>query len=132
MFGTKVKAKEEKSLSPSEQLQQIAPESCIIAKGTVIEGVISTKADLRMDGLIIGEVNSEQKLVMGENGKIDGQAKCKGASVAGKIEGEIKVKGPLHLSSSAYVAGKIIAKKLLVDEGASYTGECLIGEQHFK
>ena len=43
---------------------------------------------------------------MGENGKIEGKAKCNGASIAGKIEGEIRVKGPLHLSISAFVAGK--------------------------
>ena len=132
MFGTKVKAKEEKSISPSEQLQQLAPESCVIAKGTIIEGTFTSTSDIRMDGVIVGDIKTDKKLVMGDSGKIEGKAHCSGASISGKIEGEIKVQGPLHLSKSSFVSGKIIAKKLLVDEGASYSGETLIGDQHFK
>ena len=128
MFNTKVKAKVEKPISPSAQLQQLAPESCIIAKGTFIEGKITSKADIRIDGNVVGDIKTDQKLVMGDTGKIEGNAHCNGASISGRIEGEIKVKGPLHLSTTAFVSGKIMAKKLLVDEGASYTGECLIGE----
>ncbi len=105
--------------------------SCIIAKGTVIEGTFSSTMDLRIDGIINGEVKS-RKLVMGETGKIEGTVNCSESSIKGKIEGELNVRGLLHLLSSAFIKGKIRAKKMVVDEGASYSGECLIGEHHFK
>lgn len=105
--------------------------SCVISKGTVIEGTFKTTEDLRLDGTIIGEIQSE-KVVMGETGKIEGVINCTDSSIKGRIEGEINVKGLLHLLSTALIKGKIKAKKMVVDEGASYNGECLIGEQHFK
>ncbi|MEL6863351.1 MAG: polymer-forming cytoskeletal protein [Bacteroidota bacterium] len=132
MFRTNVKSKNEKGALQSKEVLQTSAESCFIAAGTVIEGKFYTKEDIRLDGRIIGDVISEKRLVMGDSGKIDGTANCTGSSISGKIEGELSVDGTLHLSASAYVSGKIKAKKFVVDEGASYNGECLIGEQHFK
>ena len=48
-----------------------APESgatCVIAKGTVIEGKISTTENIRIDGTIKGIVRCEKKLVMDAGG----------------------------------------------------------------
>ncbi len=103
-----------------------------IAPGTHIEGKFITSEDLRLDGQIKGEVLCYKKLVMGENGQLDGDVVCEDSSIRGKIVGTLKVKGLLHLLASARLEGKIMAKKMVVDEGASYSGECLIGEKHVK
>ncbi|MEO1516410.1 MAG: polymer-forming cytoskeletal protein [Bacteroidota bacterium] len=132
MFGTKVKSKNDIRTPKGTDLAATAASSCVFVKGTVIEGKIFTPEDIRLDGVLIGNVISEKRLVMGTEGKIDGNADCNSSSISGKIEGELRVNGTLHLSETASVNGKILAKKLLVDEGASYSGECLIGEQHFR
>ena len=132
MFGANVKSKNEKGVIQSTHVAETAAHSNVIAEGTTIEGKFFTPEDIRMDGKLIGDVISEKRLVMGDTGLIEGTAECTGSSINGKIEGELSVNGTLHLSSSAFVSGKIKAKKLVVDEGASYNGECLIGEQHFK
>ena len=132
MFGTKIKSKTDKGTLQSTNVLETTSQSCVIGQGTTIEGSFISKEDVRLDGKLIGELKVEKRLVMGENGLIDGNATCNGSSISGKIKGEIHVDGTLHLSQSAFVNGKIRAKKLVVDEGASYTGECLIGEQHFK
>ena len=69
---------------------------------------------------------------MGEHGHVNGDVVCEDSSIKGKITGTIKVKGLLHLLDTANLEGKIMAKKMVVDEGASYSGECLIGDQHVK
>lgn len=103
-----------------------------IAHGTHIEGKFITSEDVRLDGMLKGEILCHKKLVMGENGQIDGDAVCEDSSIKGKIIGTLKVKGLLHLLATARLEGKIMAKKMVVDEGASYSGECLIGEKHVK
>jgi len=103
-----------------------------IAPGTHIEGKFITSEDLRLDGQIKGEILCHKKLVMGEHGQMDGDVVCQDSSIRGKIIGTLKVKGLLHLLSTARLEGKIMSKKMVVDEGASYSGECLIGEQHVK
>ena len=132
MFGTKAKPKSDKIQTKNANGISLDANSCVIAAGTVIEGKFYTSEDIRLDGIVIGDLISEKRLLMGDTGRVDGMAVCNGSSIKGKIEGELSVNGTLHLSESASVTGKIKAKKLVVDEGASYSGECLIGEQHFK
>ena len=129
MFNNKGNNEIQKQTNPSAQNAEI--NSCVISKGTLIEGKFKTTEDLRLDGTIIGEVKSEKRLVMGTSGKIEGIVNCNESSIKGRIEGELNVGGLLHLLSTALIKGKIRAKKMVVDEGAEYNGECLIGEQHF-
>jgi len=129
MFGTKTKPKIEtnkvgNSTSPD------SGSSCVIASGTFIEGKISSTEDIRIDGTVVGHVQCDKRFVMGETGKVEGEVKCKESAIKGKIEGTISVKGLLHLLGTAMIKGKIMAKKMIVDEGAAYNGECLIGEEN--
>ncbi len=101
---------------------------CVIAEGTKIEGNFKSLEDVRLDGIIIGDLICDKKIVMGPNSRIEGNVSCSESVIRGKIEGQLTVKGTLHLLENAYVNGKIKAKKLIVEEGAAYNGECIIGE----
>ena len=106
--------------------------SCVLDSGTVIEGTVRSTEDLRLDGKIIGDVYCDKRFVMGDSGKVEGTITCGESLISGNIEGEIGVKGLLHLLNTAYIKGKIMASKMIVDEGATYSGECLIGDNKTK
>ena len=106
--------------------------TCIIASGTRIEGKFSTTEDIRLDGTIIGDVKCEKRVVMGKTGKVEGNVITVDSAVRGNVKGEIKVSGTLHLHETAKIDGTIIARKMVVDSGASYSGDCRVGDQHFK
>ncbi len=129
MFSSKQK---EPSKGITNLVESNPSNSCVLDSGTVIEGTVRSSEDLRLDGKIIGDVFCEKRFVMGETGKVEGKINCGESLISGKIEGEIGVKGLLHLLSSAYIKGKIMASKMIVDEGANYSGECLIGENKSK
>ena len=114
--------------APSPQVQESPSDSCMIAAGTVIEGTINCKEGIRMDGKIVGDVFCDKRFVMGQTGKVEGTVRCTESVISGKIEGQISVRGLLHLLGTAFIKGKIMASKMIVDEGAKYSGECLIGE----
>lgn len=126
MFKSKAKEDSARNDAPNAAL------SCIIAKGTSIEGKVTTTEDFRVDGHIKGDIQCDKRFVMGETGRIEGTIECLDSSIKGTIDGTISVRGLLHLLGTAMIKGKIIANKMIVDEGAAYNGECLIGEHNFK
>jgi cytoskeletal protein CcmA (bactofilin family) len=128
MIATKSKKSTEKKNGFSTNSTPSPGETSVIAAGTAIEGKFSSEENVRLDGKVKGEVKCSRRLVMGQSGRIEGKVRSKDATIMGTIEGELWVEGSLHLQSTAYVKGTIIAREMTVDEGARYIGECKIGE----
>ncbi|HMR44157.1 MAG TPA: polymer-forming cytoskeletal protein [Saprospiraceae bacterium] len=104
-----------------------AASTCVISSGTELEGIFTSKENVRLDGKVKGEVKCDSRLVMGETGKVEGKLQVGEAVIMGTIEGDLVVHGSLTLKSSARIKGNITAKLMAVEEGAVYNGECKIG-----
>ena len=98
-----------------------------IGQGSVIRGDIKTQGDLRIDGTLIGTIETKGKLVLGESGVIEGEATCQNALIAGKLKAKITVSELLSLKASAELVGDIITNKLSIEPGANFTGSCSMG-----
>lgn len=129
MLGTRTKPKPKKDLPISKLSNGATPsgETCVVSKGTIIDGVFQAKENVRLDGTINGEVRCNSRLVVGENGLIAGDVTTQDAIVMGTIEGDLRVNGTLTLKGTAFIKGGIHAQFLAVEEGARYVGECSIG-----
>lgn len=99
----------------------------MIAQGTVIEGEIKSTGDLRIDGTVKGSVISKAKVVVGSTGLIQGDVFAQNADISGTIMGKSTINETTFLKSSAKVNGDIITSKLVVEVGASFTGNCNMG-----
>lgn len=100
-----------------------------IGAGTSIEGEIKSNGVIRIDGKVVGTINSTEKLVVGQSGVIEGDIQCKNAIVEGKIRGTLKVANILDLKKSAVIEGDISTQKLVVEEGAVFNGTCSMGSK---
>ena len=98
-----------------------------IGSGTTINGDITSKSDIRIDGVLKGSVVTEGKVVLGEAGIIEGDVSCKDADIAGTIKAKISVSQLLSLKSSSKLQGDIVTNKLSIEPGASFTGSCSMG-----
>ena len=123
MLGSRKKSK-----APVNQEMQQSFDTCVISKGTDIEGKFASKENLRLDGKITGEVHCTNRIVMGESGYVKGIIKANEAVIMGELDGDLIVSGALTLKSTAKIRGNITAKLMSVDEGAVYNGECKIGQ----
>ncbi len=99
----------------------------IINNGTVIEGEIKSNGDIRIDGTIRGSVTSKSKVVIGATGVVEGDVHCQSADISGSITGKTTVVEMLFLKSHARINGDIHTGKLVVEVGASFTGNCNMG-----
>jgi cytoskeletal protein CcmA (bactofilin family) len=99
----------------------------MIGAGTTILGDVISKGDIRVDGILRGSVNTEGKVVLGNEGVIEGDVMCKDADISGVVKAKITVSQLLTLKSSAKLNGDIITNKLSIEPGAAFTGSCSMG-----
>jgi len=99
----------------------------LVGEGTVFEGTVRAESDVRASGRIIGTLEVEGKTMIAEEGTVEGEIIATNAEIAGQVQGEIHVEERLVLKSTARVDGKIETDRLVVEEGAQFTGECEMG-----
>lgn len=96
----------------------------LIGAGTTIKGHIESTGDIRIDGTLSGNIRTKGKVVIGNTGIAKGEVHCKNSDVEGKIEGKISVQELLSLKSTSIILGDISAKRLAIEPGARFTGNC--------
>ncbi len=100
----------------------------LISAGTVLEGKLRTPGDIQIDGKVVGEITASQNISIGASGEIDGNVNAKNVTVGGKIKGTVVAQDKLTFQAKAVVRGDIRAAKLVIDEGALFDGNCVMGE----
>jgi len=75
----------------AKSFEQESPSINLIGAGTVIKGDIKSNGDIRIDGTLIGSVNSKGKLVVGTTGIIEGEVNCQNADFSGVIKATVTV-----------------------------------------
>lgn len=99
----------------------------LISADTTLKGDISSSNDLRIDGTIIGNIQSSAKIVIGANGVVQGDISGNQADIVGKVNGNIRTKELLQLRGESIVTGNLYAGKLQVEPTATFNGQCHMG-----
>ena len=73
---------------------------------------------------IIGEVISNGTIKVGQSSVIKGNLSASSAVLAGAVKGDIDVKGPVILDSTAIIMGNIKSKSIQINNGAAIEGLC--------
>jgi cytoskeletal protein CcmA (bactofilin family) len=100
----------------------------IINEGTQIKGNVTANGDIRIDGELVGNIEAKGRLVIGPNGKVEGEIKCNNIEVAGCIKGKVMVSEMLTMKASARINGDLFAGKLSVEPGSLFSGTCVMGD----
>lgn len=93
-----------------------------ICDGTVINGDIDTKNDIRLDGVLKGKLVTTGRLVVGPTGKVEGDVFCDNIDVLGNVVGNIEAKNVVSLKGGAKVQGNIVTKNLSIEPGVIFDG----------
>ena len=100
-----------------------------ITVGTEITGDISSNGDIRLDGVLNGNVNAKGKLVVGESGRVKGVINCKNSDIYGYVEGKINVTELLALKATCEIIGDILTNRLAIEPGCRFTGNCKMTDE---
>jgi cytoskeletal protein CcmA (bactofilin family) len=103
----------------------------LISNGTDITGNIKSNGDIRIDGILLGDLNTKGKVVIGPTGKVNGKVICKNSEVSGIVEGKITVEQLLNLKASSKILGDIVTSKLSIEPGAKFSGTCKMSDNDY-
>jgi cytoskeletal protein CcmA (bactofilin family) len=101
-----------------------------ITVGTEITGDIVSNGDMRLDGVLNGNLTAKGKLVVGESGKVNGVINCKNSDIYGIVEGKLNVSELLALKATAQIIGDIITNRLAIEPGCRFTGSCKMTDEY--
>lgn len=103
----------------------------IIGSGAVFDGNLTVPEAIRIDGIINGNCNCKNNMIIGQEGRIEGNITAQNIVISGKVNGDIVVEGKLELYSTGRVIGNITARSLVIDEDAYFDGRCtMTAAQH--
>lgn len=106
----------------------------------IVEGNITCKGNLLITGKVIGDakaasvtlsgatvegdITSEGDITVGDKSRAVGNLVATSAIIAGAVKGNIDIKGPVVIDSTAIVAGDIKSKSMQINVGSVIEGHC--------
>ncbi len=102
------------------------PDACIPC-ATSFTGDINTKAGVRIDGSVKGNVIAAGNVVIGPEGQVEGQVGGRDINIAGSVTGNVSSTATVQLLASAKLLGDLSAVSIAIEEGATFKGMCSVG-----
>jgi cytoskeletal protein CcmA (bactofilin family) len=127
MFGNK-----SDKTSPATSAPLSPNSSNSIVEGTFVEGNIKAPNDIRIDGVLIGDLNCSGRVIIGPQGKIEGNVTCSNAIIEGAFTGTISVSELLTVKDTGVINGDITTDKLMVQTGAVFNVTCIMNGQKLR
>ena len=100
-----------------------------ISLGTLVKGEIQSPGDIRIDGSFDGKLISKGRVVVGEKATLTGDVICQNMDFCGTMKGNFYVKDTLNLKAGCSVEGDLHIKRLQVELGARFNGNCHMLEE---
>ena len=88
-----------------------------------VEGDFIGEGSLVVEGIVVGNLTTKNSLRVGRDAVIEAEVKAKDALIAGRVTGNVTIKGKLELTASGQIHGNIKCVSLSVESGGVINGE---------
>jgi cytoskeletal protein CcmA (bactofilin family) len=93
-------------------------------QGSEFLGELRFRYTFRVDGHVRGKIVSDNTLIVGETGRVEADIDCGVVSIRGTVVGHVRGRQRIEVLAGARVQGSLEAPKLLIEDGASFQGDC--------
>lgn len=94
----------------------------IIGKGTSMNGNIASNGNLRFDGTLEGNIDTNGHVVIGASGIVTGNISAASLDVAGTVTGNVTTVGNLSIHPTGQLVGDVRVKSLNIADGGVFRG----------
>jgi cytoskeletal protein CcmA (bactofilin family) len=99
-----------------DKIENIVGPSCLVRGDLIAEGAF------RIDGAVVGSVDTKASVVIGESGSVTGNVKGADVVVAGRVHGNVTCSGHLEIVGEGSIDGDIDVKSLRIETGGRFAG----------
>ena len=96
----------------------------LIGENIKIIGKIEGIGNLRIDGIIEGDIDYKGDITIGETGSVKGNIKADNILLAGSIKGNIDAKSKVEILDSGILTGDIVVATMILHENGKFDGNC--------
>lgn len=101
-------------------------EITIISRGCSIKGDVQGDCDIKIAGIVNGNVITTGEVITEEGSLVRGNIDAPNVHVKGEVYGDISVSEGIILDSKSMVEGSMAYKTLSVERGAFFRGTCSV------
>ncbi len=101
-----------------------ARKDAFLGKGTKVVGSLSFAGSAEIEGYIEGELQAQDRLVIGESAVINAKISGTEIVIRGTVNGDITATNRLYLQKPAKVVGNVKCGSLGIEEGVAFEGKC--------
>ncbi len=95
-----------------------------LGEGTEFKGVITFEGTVRVDGVLEGEVITDDTFIIGTAANVKAEVKAGVVIVMGRMEGKIEAKEKCEIRVGSRVSGEVFTPSIYIEEGAVFEGTC--------
>ena len=102
--------------------------NCMVGEQSRFRGDISVSGSARIDGEFEGSIAATESVIIGKSGVVRADVQARDMVVAGAVAGNLMAHERVELHAGARVDGDIETRTLIVDEGVTFNGKCVMPE----
>ena len=101
----------------------------LLGENTSCTGTLKSDGNIRVDGFYQGRIETAGNVIIGPFAKVLADIVADTVQVWGAVRGQIIARGRLEVLPSGHVWGDVEVSSLLIDEGGTFRGQCLMTGQ---
>ncbi len=96
----------------------------ILAKSAQLNGVLTLKGGVRIDGQFNGDLTSESVIFLGDSAQVKANIRADAVISSGQVEGEIVSANQVHFNLPGSFKGSVATRELVLEKGVYFDGPC--------
>jgi len=98
-------------------------------RGSIFKGELEFEDTMRIDGKFNGKIQSKNELIVGESAQIEGDIHVGRIAISGTVIGKIVADQRVEIHRNGKVYSDIDTPALIIEEGAIFQGNCVMGDK---
>jgi cytoskeletal protein CcmA (bactofilin family) len=102
--------------------------STLLGRGSEFEGKLTFEGTVRIDGVLKGEVFSDDVLIIGEGARVEAEIDIGEIIIQGTVTGNIRAKRSIEVLAPGRVNGDLTSPSLQIEKGVIFEGRSFMAD----